>query len=140
MEARPYREPVPQIEANGTPDKTSFWNMNIPISLHTKDCPSYLEYARTSDKDRGILSTPDADYHYQSWPEVQEIIRDNRLDAFERLPSDLRRYRQYCAKLVEEYGSVMEFVMKERLQWKDLKPASDVPFKNDGLHSFQHPI
>lgn len=31
----------------------------------------------------------------------------------------MRRYRQYTEKLVLEYGSVMRFVLDERLGWRD---------------------
>ena len=66
-----------------------------------------------------------------SWTEVRELINGNRLDLFIRKPSDLRRYREYCDKLVKEYGSVMAFVMQERLRWEDLTPAGK-PFSDDG--------
>ena len=117
----------------GNSNKLDFWNINIPPSQHTKECPSYLQYAITNDKDRGILETPDSDYVLQTWPEVRKIISDNRIDLFERLPSDLRKYRQYNEKLTEEYGSVMEFVMKERLKWEDLEPTGR-PFSSLGMY------
>lgn len=111
---------------------TAFWNLNIPEALHTEKCPSYLEYAFDNEKDRGILSTLDADYHRQTWPEVREFIQDNRIDRFQRVPSDLRRYREYCSKLADEFGSVMEFVMQERLGWSSLEPKSKTPFEVRG--------
>lgn len=107
---------------------TPFWNVNVPTHRQTDRCPAYLEYAFRNDKDRMILSTWDVDYLRQPWPEVQRIIRDNRLDLFMRLPSDLRRYREYCAKLVKQYGSVMEYVVRERLRWTDLTPRGERPF------------
>ena len=57
-------------------------------------------------------------------------IEDNRLDRFVRVPSDLRRYIEYNAKLKKEYGSVMDFVVKERLKWTDLKPTDAAPFSD----------
>lgn len=118
--------------ANGTINSTSFWNKNVPPELQTKDCPDFLQYAFSNDKDRGILSTPDPEYKRQTWQQIQNFIYNNRLDLFERLPSDLRRYREYCAKLVKEYGTVMAFVMQERLQWEDLSPKGE-PFANPGM-------
>lgn len=112
-----------------------FWNVNVPPHLQTKECPDFLEYAFTNDKDRGILSTPDSQWHNHTWPEVQQLVRDNRLDLFERVPSDLRRYREYCAKLTRNYGSVMAFVMKERLKWEDLEPKGE-PFTEPGQSLF----
>ena len=78
-----------------------------------------------------MLSTLDADYKHLSWKEVRRVIDENRIDHFIRKPSDLRRYREYCDKLVKEYGSVMAFVMQERLRWHDLTPAGQ-PFSDDG--------
>lgn len=86
--------------------KTDFWNVNVPPELQTEECPAFLRYALTNEKDQRILSTPDSEYHPQTWSEVKGLIRDNRLDLFERLPSDLRRYREYCWKLERDYGSV----------------------------------
>ncbi|CAI7649524.1 unnamed protein product [Penicillium pancosmium] len=43
----------------------------------------------------------------------------NRIDRFQRVPSDLRKYLEYTAQIKAEYGSVMQFVVKERLGWGD---------------------
>lgn len=110
-----------------------FWNVNVPHEQQTKECPEFLRYALENDKDRGILSTPDGLYVRQTWGDVTRFIRENRLDMFQRLPSDLRLYRQYCAKLVSEYGSVMNFVMKERLGWETLNTTGK-PFEQPGEH------
>ena len=60
----------------------------------------------------------------------------NRIDRFQRVPSDLRKYLEYTAQIKAEYGSVMRFVVKERLRWgdgdiKDLQPKG-APFEFDG--------
>lgn len=110
--------------------QTAFWNVNVPEKVHTEECPDFLQYALTNDKDRDVLATPNDQYHRQTWPEVRQIITDNRLDLFERMPGDLRRYREYNAKLVKQHGSVMNFVMSERLQWTDLQPSTSPPFTN----------
>ena len=103
-----------------TPSGLPFWNVNVPDHLQTEECPPYLQYALSNPKDQEILATPDRNYHRQTWPEVCQIIKDNRLDLFQRVPSDLRRYREYNAKTVEQWGSVMEFVVKERLGWEEV--------------------
>ncbi|KAF2723563.1 hypothetical protein K431DRAFT_310984 [Polychaeton citri CBS 116435] len=99
--------------------KEDFWNTNLPAALHTPACPSYLQYAFSNPKDRQILSTPDAAYQRQTWEEVQDFIKTNRIDMFQRVPSQLRLYREYCDKLVGQYGSVMRFVVEERLGWSE---------------------
>ncbi|MCJ1380595.1 hypothetical protein MMC17_003703 [Xylographa soralifera] len=103
-----------------------YWLVNVPRDQWPTECPEFLANANT--KDRGILSTPDSEYSRQTWKEVQQIIRTNRIDLFQRIPSDLRRYLAYNYKLRKEYGSVMNFVLKERLQWTDFTPSSSEPF------------
>lgn len=117
--------------ASGPHTPTPFWNTNIPAALHTKQCPDYLAYAFGHAKDRGILSTLDSEYQRQTWQDVQRFINENRLDLFLRVPSDLRRYREYYAKLIAEHGTVMEFVMKERLKWTSLTTKRE-PFADPG--------
>lgn len=117
---------LPEDETDTT---TSFWNRNIPPARRTTQCPTYLLYALTNDKDRAILNTPDTGYRRQSWPEVLSFIRANRLDCFQRVPSDLRRYREYCAKIVEEHGSIMKFILAERVKWQNLD-AKGAPFED----------
>lgn len=63
----------------------------------------------------------------------------NRIDRFQRLPSDLRKYLEYTAQIKAQYGSVMRFVVKERLHWgdgdmEDLKPKGR-PFEFDGSYN-----
>ncbi|EMC99832.1 hypothetical protein BAUCODRAFT_63054 [Baudoinia panamericana UAMH 10762] len=110
-------------------DPTAFWNVNLPVDQKTAECPGYLQYAFGDEKERAVLSTPDHLFHRLTWPEVQQVIRDNRLDLFLRLGSQLHLYRKYCVELVQQYGSVMNFAMQERLQWTDLNPKA-APFEN----------
>ncbi|KAK5154454.1 hypothetical protein LTS14_006589 [Recurvomyces mirabilis] len=109
---------------------TAFWNVNLLPSQHTTECPPYLQYAFTDLKDQAILSTPDSYYHRHSWSQVTDLITRNRLDLLQRVPSDLRRYREYCFKIVKEHGSIMSFILIHRLHWTDLKPLSESPFQN----------
>ena len=118
---------------NGKANSTAFWNVNVPPGLQTQECPDFLRYAFTNPKDRGILSTPDSEYQRHAWQQVQQLIHDNRLNLFELLPSDLRRYREYCAKVMKEYGTVMAFVMQERMKWRDLTPQGR-PFTEPGMY------
>lgn len=111
----------------------AFWNVHIPQSDWTDECPEYLQYAFKDHKDRGVLSTPDTEYQRQSWDAVRELIRGNRLDMFKRVPSQLRLYREYCQQLIRKHGSIMNFVLKERLHWEDLDSSASLPFSNAGM-------
>ena len=104
-----------------------YWQVNVPADQRSAECPDFLKDA--NEKDQKILATPDTEFRRLSWPEVQELIRTNRIDLFQRVPSDLRRYKAYVAKLKQQYGSVMNFVMAERLRWQDLVSRGE-PFSN----------
>ncbi|KAK0665054.1 N-acetylglucosamine-induced protein 1 [Lasiodiplodia hormozganensis] len=97
-----------------------WWQVNVPDDLRTDECPDFLQ--ECGEKDRRIIGTPDSQYRPYSWEEVKDIIKTNRIDKFVRKPSELRRYRHYTWELVRNYGSIMDFVLKERLQWTDLTP------------------
>lgn len=62
----------------------------------------------------------------------------NDIGKFQRLPSDLRRYLEYMFYLKQKYGSIMDFVVSERLHWDQeggLK-ARGQPFECDGTYYF----
>lgn len=64
-------------------------------------------------------------------------IDTNRIDLFQRVPSELRRYLEFMAQIKAEYSSIMRFVIKERLRWgdgnqSDLQPRGK-PFEFDGM-------
>ncbi|KAI5861757.1 hypothetical protein GGS23DRAFT_130025 [Durotheca rogersii] len=97
-----------------------YWQVNVPEAEREATCPAFLR--ELSAKDRGIIGTPDAAYRRATWGEVRAMAAENRLDAFRRVPSDLRRYLAYGAALRREHGSVLAFVLAHRLRW----PAADV--------------
>ncbi|RYO74812.1 hypothetical protein DL764_010695 [Monosporascus ibericus] len=111
----------------GSLDTVPYWQVNIPDEERTDECPEFLR--NLSLKDIGIISTPDSEYRASTWEEVQKLVRDNRLDLFQRVPSELRRYLGYTWKLRQEYGSVMDFVLTQRLQWEMPMVPKGKPFE-----------
>lgn len=99
------------------PDQLPYWQVNIPPQNREEDCPEFLRHI--SEKDIRIIGTPDEEYRVQTWPQVVDIIRTGRLADFQRWPSDLRRYRKYTWELKRNHGSVMNFMLKERLRWSE---------------------
>lgn len=93
-----------------------YWHVNVAPSDREAECPDFLR--NLSAKDEGIIGTRDEDFRVLAWDEVRQIIADNGLDRFRRVPSDLRRYLEYNAKLRRDYGSVMDFVLTQRLGWE----------------------
>ncbi|KAJ5307750.1 hypothetical protein N7476_008406 [Penicillium atrosanguineum] len=126
--------PARFLQENGlTADNLPYWLMNVPRSQWTTECPSFLR--DQPPKNIRCLSTPDEHYQRQDWKLVQEIIKTNRIDRFQRVPTDLRKYLEYTAHIKAQYGSVMRFVVKERLHWgngdtDDLRPRGS-PFEFD---------
>ncbi|KAH6634431.1 hypothetical protein B0J18DRAFT_19568 [Chaetomium sp. MPI-SDFR-AT-0129] len=106
-----------------------YWQVNIPPAFRTAECPDFLR--NVSDKDRGIISTPDAEYVADSWEVVKQKVAQNRLELFQRQPSDLRRYLAFTWKLRQDYGSIMNFILTHRLQWAPLPitPRGSRPFE-----------
>ncbi|KAG4031413.1 hypothetical protein MFRU_009g01870 [Monilinia fructicola] len=100
----------------------AYWQTNIPPTSRTAACPAFLQ--NLSPKDMRILGTPDAEYHILSWASVRRIIADNRLDLFQRKPSDLRRYLEYCHAIKSEHGSVMRYMLDVRLRWTEADLAA----------------
>lgn len=99
----------------GSNSALAYWNINVPEAQRTEACPDFL--LNLSSKDLGIISTQDTDYHVLTWDEVRDISRQNCLDHFQRVPSELRRYRAFTFKLAREYGSVTNFILTQRLHW-----------------------
>ncbi|KAI1333266.1 hypothetical protein F5Y16DRAFT_8392 [Xylariaceae sp. FL0255] len=106
-----------------------YWQVNVPVAERAQDCPEFLR--QLSKKDLGIISTPDADYHVHTWPEVQKIIANNRIDLFQRVPSDLRRYLEYNWMLKQNYGSILNFVLTRRLHWSEPIQPQGKPFEHE---------
>jgi len=57
----------------------------------------------------------------------------NRLEVFKRVPSDLRRYRFFLANIKASHGSVMGFIMRERVRWVDVAPNAG-PFRDECMY------
>lgn len=112
------------------PDPTPYWNVNVAPELQTAECPDFL--VTLTDKDRRIIGTPNDQYTVLTWPAVQKVIAGNRIDTFQRIPYELRRYRGFVWKIEREHGSILNFIMTQRLHWEEpLKPEGK-PFECPG--------
>ncbi|KAF2010616.1 hypothetical protein BU24DRAFT_427731 [Aaosphaeria arxii CBS 175.79] len=109
-------------------EQLPFWLVNVPSDQWPAECPEALKAC--NEKDRRIIGTPDSEYELVSWEVALEWIRINRVDRFHRVPSQLRKYRLFTHKLIKEHGSIMNFIVNERLKWKSLAPRG-LPFEYD---------
>lgn len=113
----------------GSPEALPYWQVNVPLEEREEECPPYLQNHK--DKDIEILGTPDSEYELLSWPELQDHIRNNRLDIFQRTPSDLRRYCAFNYKTKLKYGSIMNFILGNKLHWQHPIVADGRPFEKE---------
>ncbi|QDS69941.1 hypothetical protein FKW77_001970 [Venturia effusa] len=101
-------------------EEISWWNFNLPRYQQTSTCPEALLHVSKKDKD--IIGSWDSDYDRLRWVEVKEIIAANRIDTFQRVPSDLLRYRQYIHTLEKIHGSVLKYIQNDLLKWPTIEP------------------
>lgn len=128
-----------QLKLDRASEFLPYWQTNVPVSQRTKECPPFL--LSCSEKDQAILATPDEQYFRLSWPAAKHLVLTNRIDLLSRVPSDLRRYKQFLAEVMERYGSIMKFIITERLNWdgeggmipKGAEVFEDPGGLNDGL-------
>ncbi|ETI20437.1 hypothetical protein G647_08472 [Cladophialophora carrionii CBS 160.54] len=77
--------------------------------------------------DRAVLAMTDEEFRPHTWDELKQIIAEHNLSVLKRRPSDLRRYMKWSAETKAAYGSVPNFVMKERLKWDPLPSSQRGP-------------
>lgn len=65
------QEAVPTLK---TTSKLPYWLVNVPPEEWPTECPEFLDSEHISEKDRAILSTPDAEYQRTTWEEVKNHI------------------------------------------------------------------
>jgi hypothetical protein len=106
-----------------------YWHVNVPEDEREDECPPFL--VNLVEKDRIIIGTRDEDYQVDPWPVVRQRVADNKLHHFHRVPSQLRRYLSYNWQLKQNYGSIMNFVVSQRLHWNLPIEPRGKPFEFD---------
>lgn len=77
--------------------------------------------------DREMLSMTDGEFTPHSWTDIRRLVAENKLEDFKRFPSDLRRYIVWSQKTKAAYGSITNFVIKERLHWTPIDAKATPP-------------
>ncbi|KAL7795802.1 hypothetical protein V8C37DRAFT_373497 [Trichoderma ceciliae] len=85
-----------------------------------------------TEVDKWVLSQSDEDYKLHDWDELRHIIETNDLGVLKRKPSDLRRYIAWTVEAKAQYGTIVDFILQNRLPkaWglPPFKPESQIPF------------
>ncbi|KAG8531402.1 uncharacterized protein KY384_003031 [Bacidia gigantensis] len=71
-----------------------------------------------TETDKENMLAGDAKFKPHTWDELKQIIADNKLDILKRRPSDLKRYCLWTNDTKKNYGTMTNFVCKERLFWE----------------------
>jgi hypothetical protein len=67
------------------------------------------------------LSITDAEFTPHTWSDLHHLISTNQLDELKRWPSSLKAYLAWTAHVKEKYGSVMTYLLQQRLFWEPLE-------------------
>ncbi|KAI4143167.1 MAG: hypothetical protein L6R39_004681 [Caloplaca ligustica] len=76
-----------------------------------------------TEKDRQNLLRSDSDFQPHTWDNLKRIIAANDLESLRRWPSDLKRYLKWTKETKERYGTITNYICKERLHWEPLLPV-----------------
>ncbi|KAK3064276.1 hypothetical protein LTS18_008682 [Coniosporium uncinatum] len=74
--------------------------------------------------DREVLATKDEDLHLITWDELKDVIATKNLEALKRTPSALRAYLTWSAAQKRIYGTVPNYILRERLHWIPLEEGT----------------
>lgn len=119
----PKQNPTSKIPYN-------YWQINAPPSSiyhpshasfpsSSKECPPFLLRTVLPPKDLITISTPNHLYKLDTWPEVVQRVRENKLADFQRTPADMWRYLEFCYNIKQEWkGGVKDFILTRRLKWE----------------------
>lgn len=85
------------------------------------------------------LSITDKDFKPHTWENLKEIVATNKLEKLVRWPSDTKRYMKWTADTKKEYGSIINFVARERLRWTPKStPEGGLTFDYESPIPFQN--
>ncbi|KAI4240670.1 MAG: hypothetical protein LQ352_007591, partial [Teloschistes flavicans] len=95
-----------------------------------------------TSKDLTNLARPDSSFIPHTWSDLAHIIATNDLESLRRWPSDLKRYLQWTRETKEAYGTITNYMCKERLAWTPLPVSSRLQNGNDEgpVFEVQNPI
>jgi len=70
------------------------------------------------------LSLPDAEFTPHTWSNLHTLISTNHLEELKRWPSALKAYLAWTAHVKQKYGSVMTYLLDQRLLWEPIEDES----------------
>ncbi|RAK95867.1 GIG1 family protein [Aspergillus ibericus CBS 121593] len=80
-----------------------------------------------SEADRESLLMKAEDFTPHAWNDIKQIIANGDLSMLKRGPTDLRNYILWTRQIRASYGSVIQYVLSERLHWDPPADGSSFP-------------
>ncbi|RDW27294.1 hypothetical protein B0I72DRAFT_36483 [Yarrowia lipolytica] len=85
-----------------------------------------------SQRDKDILAIPEAQTHWQSWADLQHVIRHNELHRLSRSASQLADYILWKRDIESKYlGGVMEYILVDKLGWTSSLEKRPVAYSDE---------
>ncbi|KAF9890528.1 hypothetical protein FE257_005933 [Aspergillus nanangensis] len=70
-----------------------------------------------SEADLEALATKDEDFVPHNWEDLKEVIARGDMSLLKRSPTDLRNYIRWRAEIQTKFGSVTNFILRNKLHW-----------------------
>lgn len=85
-----------------------------------------------SQRDKDILAIPESQTHWQSWTDLQHVIKHNELHRLSRSASQLAEYILWKRDIESKYaGGVMEYILVDKLRWTSSMEKRPVAFDEE---------
>ncbi|KAG5363727.1 N-acetylglucosamine-induced protein 1 [Yarrowia sp. B02] len=85
-----------------------------------------------SKRDKEILAIPEDETHWQSWQDLQHVIKHNELHKLSRSAAQLADYILWKRDIESKYaGGVMEYILVDKLKWTSSLEKTPVPFNEE---------
>jgi hypothetical protein len=84
------------------------------------------------------LSITDEQFTPHSWENLHELIAAGELDELKRWPSFLKAYLAWTAHVKAKYGTITEYILRQRLFWEPLNTEGRIKFATKEARAFDH--
>ncbi|OMP83912.1 hypothetical protein BK809_0001295 [Diplodia seriata] len=105
-------------------------NNETTSSSNHKTAADYISaFPHLTDLDKRILALPsDAAFTPHTWTDLQRLLAANALDQLTRTPSQTRAYLDWSAAIRRQHGSILTYLLRERLRWTPTRLDPDIAF------------
>ena len=110
--------------------------------LSEQDGDSSAPQTTLIDVVRNTGSSADAPFAPHTWADCTTLVRTNRLELFERRPSDMLKYQAWTKEIRQRFPNITDYILTEKLHWTPVQPvttSSPPIFEPESLVPFEIP-